>query len=94
MAAMGARPALSPKPVTTTLIGGLVFLLPLIVALAVLGKGMASMAGVARPVAAMFPDRQVGGVAQVSAVALLLLLCCGAGLLERAAPGRTLSASL
>ena len=86
---------LSLKPMTTTLIGGLVFLLPLIVALAVLGKGLALMAGVAKPLAAMLPNQQVGGVALVSLVALLLLLllCYGAGLLARAALGRTLSAS-
>lgn len=86
---------LSLKPMTTTLIGGAVFLLPLIVVLTVLGQGMALMAGLAQPVAAMFPNRQVGGVALVSLVALLLLLllCYGAGLLARAALGRTLSAS-
>ena len=86
---------LSLKPMTTTLIGGLVFLLPLIVALAVLGQGLALMAGLAQPVAAMFPDRHIGGVAVASLVALLLLLllCYGAGLLARAALGRTLSAS-
>jgi uncharacterized membrane protein len=86
---------LTMKPLTTTLIGGLVFLLPLIVALAVLGQGLALMAGVAKPLAALFPAQQVGGVALVSLVALLLmlLLCYGAGLLARAALGRTLSAS-
>jgi uncharacterized membrane protein len=86
---------LSLKPMTTTLIGGLVFLLPLIVVLAVLGQGLALMAGVAKPLAAMFPTQQVGGVALASLVALLLmlLLCYGAGLLARAALGRALSAS-
>jgi len=86
---------LSLKPMTTTLIGGLVFLLPLIVALAVLGQGLALMAGMARPLAAMFPQQQVGGFALASLVALLLLLllCYGAGLLARAALGRTLSAT-
>ena len=87
---------LSFKPMTTTLIGGLVFLLPLIVVLTVLGQGLALMAGVAQPLAAMFPNRQIGGVAIASLVAvlLLLMLCYGAGLLARAALGRTLSASL
>jgi len=53
------------------------------------------MARVAQPLAAMFPDREVGGVALASliAMALLLLLCYGAGLLARAALGRSLSAS-
>lgn len=58
---------LSLKPMTTTLIGGAVFLLPLIVVLAVLGQGLALM---------------------------LLLLCYGAGLLARAALGRTLVAAI
>lgn len=96
----GANPqgnamTLSLKPVVTTLIGGIVFLLPLIVVLAVLGQGVALMAGVAKPLAAMFPAQQVGGVALASLLALLLLLllCYGAGMLARAALGRTLSAS-
>jgi uncharacterized membrane protein len=91
----GKAMTLSIKPMTTTLVGGVVFLLPLIVVLAVLGQGLALMAGIAQPVAAMFPNRQVGGVALASLVALLLLLllCYGAGLLARAALGRTLSAS-
>jgi uncharacterized membrane protein len=91
----GKAMTLSLKPITTTLIGGLVFLLPLIAVLALLGQGLALMAGVAQPVAAMFPNRQIGGVALASLVALLLLLllCYGAGLLARAALGRTLSAT-
>jgi uncharacterized membrane protein len=86
---------LSLKPITTTLIGGVVFLLPVVVTLAVLGQALALMARVVQPMAAMFPDRQVGGVALASLVAMLmlLLLCYGAGLLARAALGRTLSAS-
>lgn len=86
---------LSLKPLTTTLIGGLVFLLPLIVALTVVGQGVALMANVATPLAAMFPARQVAGVALASLVALLLtlLLCYAAGRLARAALGRKLSAS-
>lgn len=86
---------LSLKPITTTLIGGVVFLLPVVVTLAVLGQALALMARVAEPVSAMFPNREVGGVAMASLVAmvLLLLLCYGAGLLARAAVGRSLSAS-
>lgn len=86
---------LSLKPITTTLIGGIVFLLPLIVVLTVLGQGLALMARVAQPVVAMFPNRHVGGVALASLVAVLLLvlLCYAAGLLARAALGRALSAS-
>jgi uncharacterized membrane protein len=66
------------------------------VVLAVLGQGLALMARVAEPLAAMLPNRQVGGVAFATLVAVLLLvlLCYGAGRLARMALGRTLSASL
>jgi uncharacterized membrane protein len=86
---------LSLKPLTTTLIGGVVFLLPLIVVLAVLGQGLALMARLAQPLAGLLSTHEVGGVAVASvvALALLLLLCYGAGLLARAAIGRALSAS-
>jgi uncharacterized membrane protein len=78
----------------TTLIGGLVFLLPLIVALYVLGQGLALAAGVVQPLAAALPFERVGGVAVVTlaALALLLALCFAAGVLARAAAGRALSA--
>jgi uncharacterized membrane protein len=84
---------LSLKPLTTTLIGGVVFLLPLIVVLAVLGQGLALMARLAQPLAGLLSTHEVGGVAVASvvALALLLLLCYGAGLLARAAFGRALS---
>jgi uncharacterized membrane protein len=92
----GMAMTLSLKPVTTTLIGGVVFLLPLVVALTVLGHALALMAGVAQPVAEMFPNRRVGGVALATLVAALLLvmLCYAAGLLARAALGRTVSVAL
>ena len=85
--------ALPFKPLATTVIGGVVFLLPLIVVLAVLGQGLALVAGIAAPLAAHFPEREIGGVAVVTLVALLLVLlvCYGAGLLARAAFGRALS---
>lgn len=81
------------KPLKTTLIGGLVFLLPLIVVLTVVGKGVALVAGFANALASRFPRSEIGGVAVASllALALVLLLCYGAGLLARAAVGRALS---
>ncbi|MCC7326274.1 MAG: hypothetical protein IT521_05670 [Burkholderiales bacterium] len=83
------------KPLKTTLIGGLVFLLPLIVVLTVVGQGVALVAGFATALASHFPQREIGGVAVASlvALALVLLLCYGAGLLARAAVGRALSES-
>ena len=83
----------SLKPLTTTLIGGVVFLLPLIVVLYVLGQGLALAAHAVQPLVALLPDKSVGGItfASMAALALLLLLCFGAGLLARAATGRAFS---
>ena len=80
----------SLKPLTTTLIGGVVFLLPLVVVLVVLGQGLALAAHAVQPVVALLPFQNVGGIAMVSIAALLLLLliCFGAGLIARAAAGR------
>jgi uncharacterized membrane protein len=84
----------SLKPLTTTLIGGVVFLLPLIVVLYVLGQGLALTAHAAQPLVALLPDKSVGGitVASMAALALLLMLCFGAGMLARAAVGQAFSA--
>jgi uncharacterized membrane protein len=78
------------KPLTTTLIGGVVFLLPLVVVLLVLGQGLALAAHAVQPAVALLPFQNVGGIAIVSIAALLLLLliCFGAGLVARAAAGR------
>jgi uncharacterized membrane protein len=82
------------KPFTTTLIGGVVFLLPLIVVLYVLGQGLALTAHAVQPLMALLPVKSVGGItlASLAALALLLLLCFGAGLLARAAVGQAFSA--
>ena len=82
-------------PLKTTMVGGLVFLLPLIVTLAVLGQALALVVKAAAPIAAAIPAEQIGGVAigTVVAIVLLLLICYGAGLLARAAVGRVWSAS-
>ena len=86
---------LSIQPLKTTLIGGVVLLLPLVVALAVIGQGAALVGKAAAPLIALLPDKSVGGVAlaTLATLALLLLLCFGAGLLARAALGRRLSES-
>ncbi len=79
-------------PLTTTLIGGLVFLMPLIVVLLVVGQALAVAAGVVEPLTRVLPFQQVGGIAVVTGAAVLLLVCYGAGMLARAAVGRALSA--
>jgi len=86
---------LSIQPLKTTVIGGVVMLLPLVVALAVVGQGVALLGKVAAPLIALLPHKSIGGVAlaTLATLALLLLLCFGAGLLARAALGRRLSES-
>lgn len=85
--------SLSLKPLRTTLIGGIVLLLPLVVVLAVVAQGLALVKQAAAPLIAMLPNASVGGVAlaTLAALALLLLLCFAAGLLARAALARRLS---
>lgn len=84
----------SLKPFTTTLIGGMVFLLPLIVVLYVLGQGLALATHAVQPLVGLLPDKSIGGItfASLAALALLLLLCFAAGLLARAAVGQAFSA--
>lgn len=81
------------RPFTTMLIGGVVFLLPLIVTLLVVGQALALAVGIVEPVVALLPFRHVAGVAvaTVGAVGLVLLVCLGAGLAARGAFARALS---
>jgi len=78
------------KPLKTTLIGGLVFLLPVIVALALVGQIVSLVVKAAAPLAAKLPMDRLGGVAvgTILAIGLLLLICYGAGVAARAAAGR------
>jgi uncharacterized membrane protein len=83
------------RPLTTTLIGGLVFLLPLIVVLVVVGHALQIAGQAVAPLVQHVPEAHVGGiaVASIAAVLLLIALCYGAGVLARAAFGRRLSTS-
>ena len=77
----------------TTLIGGLLFLIPLGVILVVLKHVMQIAAKVAAPVAAHFPVSHFAGVTVVTLVAALVLLLIAflAGLMARTQLGRRLS---
>jgi uncharacterized membrane protein len=81
------------RPLTDTLLGGLVFLLPLIVVLAVVGHGLQLALQAVTPLVQQVPQGHVGGIAlaSIAAVLLLIALCWGAGVLARAAIGRRLS---
>ncbi len=69
----------------TTLIGGLLFLVPIIVIVAILGKAFGLMAALAAPLAAWIPIDAIGGVAlaDLLVVAAIVVLCFAAGLVAR-----------
>ena len=69
----------------TTIIGGLIFLVPIIVILAILGKAFEIMAKVADPLSALIPIDTIGRIAVVNLLALILivLVCFWAGLFAR-----------
>jgi uncharacterized membrane protein len=78
----------------TTLVGGLLFLIPLGVIVIVLKHVMQIAAKVAAPIAAHFPVSHFAGITAVTLVAALVLLLIAflAGLMARTQLGRRLSA--
>lgn len=74
----------------TTVIGGVIFLIPLIIIVAILGKAFQIMMRVAEPLSALVPIDSVADIAVVNliAVALIILACFVAGL-----AAKTVSAS-
>jgi len=77
-----------------TIVGGLVFLVPLGLILLVLKQLMGLATKLAAPIAAQLPVSRFAGVAIVTLVAasVLLLMAFLAGMLARTGPGRRLSA--
>jgi len=74
----------------TTLVGGLLFLVPVVLLIVVLRHALTFAGKVAAPIAATFPVTQVAGIGVVTLVAALVLLLIAflAGLLARTTPGR------
>ncbi|MBT3194782.1 MAG: DUF502 domain-containing protein [Verrucomicrobia bacterium] len=63
--------------IKTTILGGLIFLVPLVVVTVVLAKAHEVMSKVAKPFSALIPLDTVGGVAIANLLAILaILLCC------------------
>jgi uncharacterized membrane protein len=71
--------------VKTTVIGGIVFLIPIVVLIAVLGKALEVTGAIASPLAARFPVETIGtfAVSHLLALVILVLICFAAGLLAR-----------
>ena len=74
----------------TTIVGGLLFLVPVILLLVILRHAMELIGKVAAPIAARFPIHEVAGVAFASVVAALVLILIAflAGLVARTDTGR------
>ncbi|HZN04281.1 MAG TPA: DUF502 domain-containing protein [Candidatus Polarisedimenticolia bacterium] len=77
----------------TTLVGGLFFLLPLIVTLYVLGKGIQAARRLVAPLSRLMPFESVVGVAAdtLLAVVALLVVCFLAGLVARTGVGQAIA---
>lgn len=69
----------------TTLVGGIVFLVPLLVLILLVSKAIALLERLSQPVASRLPVGPVLGVVagDVIAIAIIVLACFGAGLLAR-----------
>ncbi len=80
------------KLLRTTIVGGIIFLIPIAIFAAVIGKGLELAGVIAKPIARVLPLDVIAGfaVARVLAVILLLVLCFVAGLVARAAIARKL----
>jgi len=73
------------KFIMTTVIGGLVFLVPLMVFIFILGKAIGFMMVIAKPLADWLPVDTVGGVALANLIAILAVIVVSfiAGLIAR-----------
>ena len=78
------------KFLKTTIVGGLLFLVPVVAVVVIIGKALSFMEAVAEPVAEVLPIDSLGGVAIVNVVAAVIVLLVSflAGLLARTKPAR------
>jgi uncharacterized membrane protein len=82
--------------IKSTLVGGIVFLVPIVILIAVIGKAFEIMKQLAAPLAAGIPVDSIGGlaVANLVAIAAIVLFCFLAGLVARTRPARSFVKSL
>jgi len=82
--------------IKTTLVGGVLFLIPLVIVIVMLGKAHSLTRGIVEPLAQALPMQEIAGIgaAKVLAAFILLLIAFGAGLLARTGPGKRLTARI
>ncbi len=80
------------KFLTTTALGGILFLVPLVFVALILGKAYELMMRVAEPLSRLLPVDTIAGVGIVNllAIAVMLLFCLLAGVIARSRPARHL----
>ena len=78
------------KFLKTTIVGGLLFLVPVVLIVIILSHAMRMVGKIAAPIAAAFPEHEVAGVAIATIIAalILMLLAFVAGLVARTGTGR------
>jgi len=84
------------KLIRTTLMGGILFLIPLVIVVAVLGKAFQIMKAVAKPVGNLIPVESIAGFAKVEVLTgvIMLLSCLIAGLVARSPWGKRVNEKL
>ena len=78
------------KFLKTTLVGGIFFLIPIVICIAIIGKALAFTKKVAMPLSALIPVDSIGNIGMVNllALGLVLLICFLAGLAAKLAISR------
>ena len=83
-------------PIKTTIVGGLVFLVPCIIIIAIVGKAFEVMGLIAAPFSAWIPVDSIGGIATANVITVLaiLIVCYLAGHVARSRSGKSMYQSL
>jgi len=73
------------KFIKTTIVGGIVFIVPIIIIIVIVGKAFELMLKVARPIDKLIPIESIGGIAFANLLALLaiLVVCFVAGAIAK-----------
>ncbi len=76
--------------IKTTTIGGIVFMVPIIIIIVILGKAFELMLKVARPIDELIPIESIGGIAFANLLALLaiVVVCFVAGMIASSPPAK------
>lgn len=82
--------------IKTTFIGGLVFLVPVVIVVVIVGKAFQIMMVVAKPLSGWLPVDSVGGIAMANVLALaaIVLACFIFGVIARSAPAKDINRGL